>query len=188
MIVDLPPEEHPVIVRTREWVEKAVIGLNFCPFAKPVQVHKRIRFCVSNATTEDDLVGDLSAELQVLKDADPRHTETTLLIHPDVLNDFADYNAFLDLADATVEAMGLEGEIQVASFHPHYQFAGTTPDDISNFSNRSPYPTLHLLRESSVEEALAAFPGAETIYERNIETLKKLGAEGWRRLWKDGKP
>ncbi|MFN0038661.1 MAG: DUF1415 domain-containing protein [Burkholderiales bacterium] len=188
MIVDLPPESDPVIARTREWLEKAVIGLNLCPFAKPVHLHQRIRFCVSNATTEDELVGDLSGELQVLQDADPRETETTLLIHPGVLNDFADYNAFLDLADATVEAMDLVGEIQVASFHPHYQFAGTEPEDISNFSNRSPYPTLHLLRESSVEQALAAFPDADAIYERNIETLKKLGAEGWRSLWKDGKP
>ena len=166
------------IARTRAWVEKAVIGLNLCPFAAPVHLSGRIRFAVSAARTEDELVGDLAREISALMAADPERIETTLLIHPHVLGDFLDYNDFLDIADATVEALGYEGELQVASFHPDYRFAGTTPDEVENCSNRSPYPTLHLLREDSVDRAVAAFPLAEVIYEKNIRTLQALGAEG----------
>ena len=174
------------IARTREWVEKAVIGLNLCPFAAPVHLSGRIRFATSAARTEDDLVGDLAREISALMAADAQRLETTLLIHPHVLNDFLDYNDFLDLADATIEALGFEGELQVASFHPDYRFAGTTDTDIENYTNRSPYPTLHLLREESIERAVASVPDTNAIFEKNIETLRRLGLVGWQKLWTGG--
>jgi hypothetical protein len=185
------PAADRVIAETRRWLERAVIGLNLCPFAKAVVVKQQIRWVVSAAGDTDALVADLARELEHLAASDPEQIETTLLIHPGVLGDFADYNDFLEVADATVLALGLEGVLQVASFHPRYQFAGTAPEDIDNFSNRSPFPTLHLLREASVERAVAAFPDAARIYETNIETLRRLGHEGWKRLWteaEDGKP
>ena len=173
-----------VVAKTRDWVEKAVIGLNLCPFAKAVYVNDRIRYCVSEAQSEDALLADLSRELLALQAADPRICETTLLIHPRALTDFLDYNDFLDEAEALVEALELTGEIQLASFHPRYQFAGSGPDDIENYTNRSPYPMLHLLREASVERAVeAAGEEVAAIGERNMETLRRLGFEGWRRLW-----
>lgn len=177
------PDDASVIDATRRWVERAVIGLNLCPFAKAVQVNDRIRYVVSPARTQDALLADLGRELQALQAAPVEQVETTLLIHPFVLNDFLDYNDFLDVADAAVAALDLEEEIQVASFHPHYQFADTEPDDITNYSNRSPYPTLHLLRQESVDRAVAAFPQAEAIFGANIETLRKLGHAGWARLF-----
>jgi hypothetical protein len=177
------PTHTTVIDATREWLEKAVIGLNLCPFAKAVHVKQQVRYVVSDASDTEHLLADLVAELESLQAADPETVETTLLIHPLVLTDFMDYNSFLDLADAAVQELGLEGELQVASFHPDYQFAGTDRDDAENLSNRSPYPTLHLLRESSIEAALATFPDADSIYERNIETLQKLGLEGWKKLF-----
>jgi hypothetical protein len=168
---------------TREWLEKAVIGLNLCPFAKAVHVKGQVRYVVSDASDTEALLGDLVRELEFLHRAEPDEVETTLLVHPLVLTDFMDYNSFLDLADAAVLEMGLEGELQVASFHPDYQFAGTDRDDAENLSNRSPFPTLHLLREASIEAALETFPDADSIYERNIETLQKLGPDGWKKLW-----
>ena len=173
--------DDPVAI-TRRWLERAVIGLNLCPFAKAVYAKQQVRFVLSEATTPEALLEELAFELVRLAQTDPEQTDTTLLIHPHVLGDFLDYNDFLDQADAAVEALGLEGEIQVASFHPDYQFAGTEPDDASNCTNRSPYPTLHLLREDSVERAVEAFPDPDVIVERNIETLEKLGIEGWRKL------
>ncbi len=172
-----------MISATQDWLTKGVIGLNLCPFAKAVQVKQQIRYVVSEATSAEALLHDLLRELEYLRDADPAEVETTLLIHPAVLTDFMDYNDFLDVADAAVEELELEGEIQVASFHPDYQFDGTEPDDIENYSNRAPYPTLHLLRESSIDQAVQAFPDAANIYETNIETLRKLGLEGWKKLW-----
>lgn len=172
-----------VISATRNWLEKAVIGLNLCPFAKAVHLDNRIRFCVSEARSPESLLEDLSVELRALEEADPNQCETTLLIHPYVLDDFLDYNSFLDAAEASVAALGLAGEIQIASFHPRYQFANTQPDDIENCTNRSPCPTLHLLRESSVERAVAACADPTEIYKENIKTLRQLGHEGWRRLW-----
>ncbi len=172
-----------VIAETRDWIEKAVIGLNLCPFAKTVYVNDRIRYCVSEAQSEDALLADLSRELRALHGADPQTCETALLIHPRALTDFLEYNDFLGAAEATVEALGLTGELQIASFHPRYQFAGSGPDDIENYTNRSPYPMLHLLRESSVERAAAATPDVAAIPARNMETLRRLGFEGWRRLW-----
>jgi hypothetical protein len=174
--------EDPILQETRDWLEKAVIGLNLCPFAKPVHVAGRIRYAVSRAETPEALLADLLAELRTIAAADPDDIETTLLIHPRVLADFLDYNDFLGVADAALEDLDLVGEIQVASFHPRYQFEGTAPDDIENYTNRSPYPILHLLREASVEEAVASFPETDRIYKANIETLRKLGLDGWRRL------
>ncbi|MFC3550398.1 DUF1415 domain-containing protein [Lysobacter cavernae] len=170
------------IAATRRWLERAVIGLNLCPFAKAVYVKQQVRIVLSEATTPEALLEDLAAELVMLQQADPEQTDTTLLVHPRVLADFLDYNDFLDLADEAVAALDLEGEIQVASFHPDYQFAGTDIDDVGNCSNRSPYPTLHLLREASVERAVEAYPDPDVIVERNLETLEKLGLDGWRKL------
>jgi hypothetical protein len=174
--------DDQVVLDTRRWLERAVIGLNLCPFAKSEHVHNRIRYMVSPADNEASLLEDLQRELLQLCDADPAQCETTLLIHPQVLGDFADYNEFLDIADALIEDLELDGTLQVASFHPQYQFADTHRDDITNASNRAPYPTLHLLREASVQKAVAAFPDAADIFERNMRTLRELGPEGWRRI------
>jgi hypothetical protein len=181
MIVQPAAEE--VIAATRTWLEKAVIGLNLCPFAKPVYLHDRIRYFVSVARSPRRLLEDVMTELRALDAADPAQCETTLLVHPHVLADFPDYNDFLGEADAAVAELGLAGVIQVASFHPRYQFEDAGPDDIENYTNRSPYPMLHLLRESSVERAVTTYPDTTAIYRKNIETLRRLGHEGWRRLW-----
>jgi hypothetical protein len=178
-----PELDHDaVITATEEWLEKAVIGLNLCPFAKAVHVKKQIRYVVSDATTPEALLEQLMDELQHLSDTDAEQVDTTLLIHPWVLEDFEDYNEFLDVADAALEDMQLDGELQVASFHPQYQFADTAPDDITNYTNRSPYPILHLLREDSVDRAVEAFPEAGEIFEKNMETMEQLGHEGWDKL------
>lgn len=176
---NLHADDDQIIEATERWLEKAVIGLNLCPFAKAVHVKKQVRYVVSNATTVEALLETLMNELQLLSDTPAEEIDTTLLIHPFVLNDFADYNEFLDVADAAVEDMQLDGEIQVASFHPEYQFADTDINDISNFTNRAPYPILHLLREDSIERAVEAFPEASEIFDKNIETLEKLGHDGW---------
>ena len=178
------PSPEEAIETTRRWLERAVIGLNLCPFAKGVHLKNRIRWVVSTATDETALRDDLVRELLWLRDADPEVTETTLLIHPQVLGDFLDFNDFLGVADEVLEALELDGELQVANFHPEYFFADSQGSgDITNFTNRSPYPTLHLLRESSIEAAVVAFPDAADIYETNMKTLQALGHEGWRRLW-----
>jgi hypothetical protein len=171
------------IAATRRWLERAVIGLNLCPFAKAVHAKGQVRYVLSDADTPQALLEQLGEELLRLRDTPAEAVDTTLLVHPRVLADFLDYNDFLDDADALVEALGLDGVLQVASFHPDYRFAGTDRDDIGNFSNRAPFPTLHLLREDSVERAVAAFPDPDAIVERNIETLRKLGADGWRKLF-----
>jgi uncharacterized protein len=177
------PGAEEVVAATRIWLERAVIGLNLCPFARPVHLHGRIRYFVSDTRSSAGLLEDLMAELNALAAADPQQCETTLLIHPHVLTDFSDYNDFLGRADDAVSELGLEGVIQVASFHPRYQFEDAAPDDIENYTNRSPYPMLHLLRESSVERAVTTYPDTTAIYRKNIETLRHLGHEGWRRLW-----
>lgn len=174
--------DDPIIAATRRWIEKAVIGLNLCPFAKGVYVKKQIRYTVSPARDTAALLDDLVGALHLLQESDPEQVDTALLIHPHVLNDFLEYNEFLGVADATVDALGLRGEIQIASFHPDYQFAGTGKDDIENFTNRSPYPLLHLLREASIERAVEAFPQAEDIFRQNMETLRRLGHAGWAQL------
>jgi uncharacterized protein len=170
------------VAATQRWLEQAVIGLNLCPFARAVHVKRQIRWVESPARDAQALREDLVRELQFLAAAAPEAVDTTLLIHPHALNDFLDYNDFLDVADAAIEEQGLGGVLQVASFHPDYRFEGTDPDDVDNLSNRSPYPMLHLLREDSIARAVAAAPDAETIYGRNIETLRRLGAAGWRKL------
>jgi len=172
-----------IIAATRTWLEQAVIGLNLCPFAKLVHVNQRVRYWVSGAQSSAELLEDLVKELYALQDADPDLCETTLLIHPGVLTEFIEYSYFLHEADAMVAMQGLAGEFQIASFHPDYQFSDAGPDDIENYTNRSPYPMLHLLRESSITRAVAAFPDAAEIYEKNIETLQRLGHSGWQRLW-----
>ncbi len=179
---DTAPDGSDPIAETRRWLEQIVIGLNLCPFAKAVYVKDQVRFVLSDATTVEALVEELAEELVLLRDTPAAQIDTTLIVHPDVLTDFLDYNDFLDNADAAIEALDLQGILQVASFHPQYQFAGVAPDDVSNYTNRAPYPTLHLLREDSVERAVAAFPDPDVIVERNIETLDKLGIEGWTRL------
>ena len=170
------------IADTRRWLERAVIGLNLCPFAKAVHARDQIRYVLSDADDPRDLLEQLGEELLLLRDTPADVVDTTLLIHPQVLQDFLDYNDFLDDADALLAQLGLEGVIQIASFHPHYQFAGTEPDDIGNYTNRSPYPTLHLLREDSVARAVEAFPDPDAIVDRNQRTLAELGHAGGRAL------
>lgn len=177
-----PSTAAMALAETRAWVERAVIGLNLCPFAKAVQVKNLVRYTCSEATDAVTLRARLRDELQVLATAPVDQIETTLLVHPWVLGDFLDYNDFLDQADTLLRKLGLEGVLQIASFHPHYQFAGTEADDIDNATNRSPHPTLHLLRESSIARAVAAFPEAEAIYEVNQQTLRQLGPQGWAAL------
>ena len=171
-----------VIAETVQWLERAVIGLNLCPFAKAVHVKKQIRTVVSAATNTDALIESLIDELNFLAATNANEIDTTLLIHPDTLNDFLDYNDFLRIADQVLEELRLVGQIQIASLHPQYQFADTKFDDITNYTNRSPYPMLHLLRETSIEKAVAAFPDAAIIFEKNMATMEKLGKEGWEKL------
>ena len=174
-----------VIAATRRWLERSVIGLNLCPFAESVYRGSRVRFRVSEQRSASELLDDLRQELTGLQAADPGQRETTLLIHPWVLADFVEYNDFLEVCEATIVELDLEGELQVAGFHPQYQFAGTQSEDIENYTNRSPYPMLHLLREASIERAIDAVPDTDEIYRRNIRTLRDLGHAGWHRLWRD---
>ncbi|MEF8704378.1 MAG: DUF1415 domain-containing protein [Candidatus Accumulibacter sp. UW26] len=176
------PDPEEVIAATRRWLERAVIGLNLCPFAKGVHVKGQVRYVVSEARDDEQLLADVERELQTLLAAAPEEVETTLLIHPGVLDDFADFVRFLDLVDLVLRLQGLQGVLQVASFHPDYVFADSDPEDITNCTNRSPFPTLHLLREASLDRAVAAFPDAAAIYERNMQTLTDLGEAGWRQL------
>jgi hypothetical protein len=171
-----------VVQDTQRWLERAVIGLNLCPFAKSVHVKGLVHYAVSQATNPKDLLTDLIHELNGLVGLDPIARDTTLLIAPDCLNDFLDFNDFLAEADQALVDLDLDGVLQIASLHPQYQFAGTAVDDVTNFTNRSPYPTLHLLREDSIDRALAAFPDAESIYEVNMRTMERLGPDGWAAL------
>ncbi|QIL19726.1 DUF1415 domain-containing protein [Thermomonas sp. HDW16] len=166
----------------RRWLERAVIGLNLCPFAKAVYVKDQVRIVVSDASTERALLEELGEEMALLRDTPAEQIDTTLLVHPQVLQDFLDYNDFLDDADGLVEALELDGVLQVASFHPDYQFADTEPDDAENLTNRAPYPILHLLREDSVDRAVAAYAEPDAIIERNVATMRELGSEGFSKL------
>jgi hypothetical protein len=177
-----------IVAATRRWIERAVVGLNLCPFARAPFASGRIRLRVSRATDASQLVEALRDELESLRATDPAVCETSLLIHPFVFADFLDFNDFLDVADELLREMDLEGEIQIASFHPDYQFADTAADAVGNNTNRSPWPTLHLLRESSVEQAVTSGVDTDAIPERNIETLQRLGDSGWRALWNEGDP
>ena len=177
--------EEAIVVKTERWVSRVVIGLNLCPFAKAVQVKGQVRYVVSSAETTTSLLADLERELTSLAATSAAEVDTTLLVHPRVLTDFADYNDFLSEADERLAELGLEGELQIASFHPDYCFAGSDANDAANYTNRSPYPLLHLLREASVSRAVDAFPEPATIYERNIETLRALSAADIERLLGD---
>lgn len=171
------------VAATRRWIERAVIGLNLCPFAKAVHHKRQIRFAVTAARTADELLAELAHELECLAAANADDIDTTLLIHPRVMTGFIDYQFFLAEANAAVKNLGLDGVLQIASLHPDYEFAGSASDDIDNYSNRAPYPTLHLLREASIDRAVAAFPDAATIFDKNIATLRHLGHAGWQQLW-----
>ena len=176
------PLDADVLAKTRYWLEAAVIGLNLCPFAKAVYVKNQVRLVVSKARHADDLLEELDRELDLLVATSADEIDTTLLIHPTLFEDFLDFNDFLEVADGVVDEHALEGVIQLASFHPQFQFDGTSAEDISNHTNRAPFAMLHLLREASVERAVAAFPEADAIFEQNIATLEKLGHSGWKVL------
>jgi hypothetical protein len=167
---------------TRRWLERAVIGLNLCPFAKAVHVKEQVHYAVSQATQAGEVLQDLGRELEALTALDPAVRDTTLLIVPHCLRNFLDFNDFMGQAQRLVRKRRLEGVIQLASFHPAFQFAGSEGGDIANFTNRSPYPTIHLLREESIDRAVAAIAQPEAIYEANIETLRRLGRQGWDEL------
>jgi len=171
--------QEAIVRAMRDWIEKAVIGLNLCPFAKSVYVRDQVRIVVSEARHLDAFLEELDRELDLIAEADPEVIDTTLLVHPTLLPDFLDFNDFTQLAEDAVLEHGLEGVIQVASFHPRFQFADTDPDDIGNYTNRAPYPTLHLIREASLARAVEAFPDPEAIFGRNIETLRRIGLAGW---------
>lgn len=174
--------DQEVLNHTRLWLEKAVIGLNLCPFAKAVYVKNQVRLVVSQARHADDLLEELDRELDLLVNTPADEIDTTLLIHPTLFDDFLDFNDFLEVAEGVLDEHELDGVVQLASFHPKFQFDGTEPDDISNYTNRAPFATLHLLREESIDRAVQAFPEAETIFEENIRTLEKLGHSGWQAL------
>jgi len=171
-----------VVRDTRHWLERAVIGLNLCPFAKAVHVKGQVHYAVSGATHPRQLLEDLATEVEALVASQPAQRETTLLIVPACLRDFLEFSDFMAQADRLIRKRGLEGVIQLASFHPSFEFADSGPQDIANFTNRSPYPTIHLLREASIERAVQAFAQPESIYEANMETLRRIGPEGWAAL------
>jgi len=177
--VTMNPPVETVVRDTRDWLERAVIGLNLCPFAKAVHVKGLVHYAVSGAMRPRQLLNDLAAELDGLLAHDPMVRETTLLIAPGCLHNFLDFNDFLAQADRLLRKRRLQGVVQLASFHPAYQFAGTEPDDVTNFTNRSPYPTLHLLRETSIDRAVEAIARPEDVFEANMKTLRSLGREGW---------
>ena len=174
--------EKQIIAYTSAWVEQVVIGLNLCPFAKPVHTKGQIDYFLSHARDETTLAADLRLAMQRLIASTPDSMDTCLLIHPWVLSDFFDYNNFLDITVEILDELELIGVLQIASFHPHYQFAGTTEDDVTNCTNRSPFPMLHLLREESLDKATAVLPDANVIVDRNLNTMITLGHEGWNRL------
>ena len=174
--------ERLAIEDTQHWLMQAVVGLNLCPFAKGVVVKNMVRYVVCHSSDPNDVFAMLEQELLHLRDADPALLDTTLLIAPHALPDFMAFNQFLEDTGALLQDLDLEGELQIADFHPRYQFAGVDANDISNYTNRAPYPTLHLLREASIDTAVEAFPDAAQIFERNIDRLYQLGPEGWHAL------
>jgi len=178
--------EQVVVQAVRRWIDRAVIGLGLCPFAGEPVRSGRLRVVVSQARDDDALLRDLEAELMHLRDTPVEVLETTLIVHPEVLGDFDQFSNFLPVADLAVRMLRLEGTLQVASFHPDFRFAESGADDIENFTNRAPYPCLHLLREDSIEAAVAGLPDPDAIYRRNLETLRRLGHAGWEALWVSG--
>jgi hypothetical protein len=178
-MADRADTERIAIEDTQAWLTRAVVGLNLCPFAKAVMAKGQVRYVVTELTEPEQVLKLLQSEMQTLVDADPDTLDTTLLIAPYLLPDFLDFNEFLFDCEAVLQAMDLEGALQIADFHPNYQFAGTAPEDVENRTNQSPYPTLHLLREDSVTRAVQAFPDAALIYERNTALLREMGTAGW---------
>ncbi len=175
--------DDTVLADTRRWIEKAVIGLNLCPFARALYVKNQVRIVVSRARHLDAFLDELDRELDLLVNTPADQIDTTLLVHPTLFPDFEVFNDFMNVVDDVVAEHDLEGVIQVANFHPDVRFEGEPEGDMSHFTNRAPYPTLHLLREDSVEHAVASDAGdAEKIVERNIATLRELGADGWKAL------
>ena len=174
-----PPAEAVILNRTRHWLEHTVIGLNLCPFANSVFRKNQIDYRISRAGDTDQLVQDLLLTAESLLNVPAEQTDTALLIHPWVLTDFLEYNDFLGVAEAVFDAAGLSGVLQIASFHPDYRFADEEPDDITHFTNRSPYPMLHLLREASLDQAIAAYRETEDIVTHNLATLRRIGFAGW---------
>lgn len=168
------------IIPTQNWVHRIVVGLNLCPFAKRELVKSRVRFCVSEAAEQELLLMDLQVELERLNEQP--EIETTLLIHPYVLKDFLQYNQFLEYANGLLQQLDLQGVYQIASFHPHYQFSDTLAEDAENYTNRSPFPMLHLIREDGLEQAIANYPDVDLIPERNIALLNKMGPDAISRL------
>jgi hypothetical protein len=185
---DAAPSRDEVLQATRHWLTRAVIGLNLCPFAKSVHAKDQIRYAISDATSLEQVLTDLETELLALAQAEPAQVDTTLLILPHALADFLDFNDCLYFADRLLKQLRLEGTLQIASFHPHYQFEGAAPDDIENYTNRAPYPILHLLREASIERAVDAFPDAADIYGHNQQTLRRLGLAGWQEWMSQQEP
>lgn len=168
-------DREAVVGVTRRWISSVVIGLNLCPFAGRVFAADKIRYVVSDAADEGRLLSDLAGEIKGLASSPASAVETTLLIHPRVLGAFLDYNSFLDAAERLIEDLGQRGVIQLASFHPDYRFADAGPGAVENYTNRSPYPMLHLLREASIS-AVAGNPGElREIPRRNVATLRSLG-------------
>ena len=177
-------DETAILAATVQWLERAVIGLNLCPFAKAVHVKGQIHYALSRAQGQSDLLAELAAELQALQQADPQLRDTTLWILPDQFPEFLDFNSFVAEAERVLDALDLLGVLQIASFHPQFQFVGTLPDDITNYTNRAPYAAVHLLREDSIDRAVKAYPQAEAIFEKNMQTLQNLGPIGWAGLWR----
>jgi len=173
------------IAQTRAWVDRAVIGLNLCPFAKSVVVKNQVHYVVYEGDDTQSLLDVLRVELDALAVAQPDQRDTTLIIATGCLADFWDFNGLLPRVDRVLRKAGLDGTLQIANFHPQYQFMDAEPDALSNYTNRAPFPTLHLLRESSIDRAVQAFPQAELIFEKNMQTLEQLGREGWAALGLD---
>lgn len=184
----MPHNPQPYLQATTEWLEKAVIGLNLCPFAKAPHNKGQIRIHVSFAKHLDAFLEDVDTEIRRLFDTPAETLETTLLVCATLFDDFLIFNDMLDAAEQAIDDNGATGIVQIAPFHPQFQFDGTDVDDIGNYTNRSPYPTLHFIREDSIEKAAQAFPDPAVIFERNIETLQKMGREGWEELGISGCP
>ena len=179
MSLALASADGVVLADTRRWLHRAVIGLNLCPFAKGVDANGQIHYAVSRSVGFNDLMADLDQELKDLVALFPAERDTTLLIAPDALAEFLEFNDFLSHANRLLAKRGYEGVFQIASLHPHYEFADSQPDDVANFTNRSPYPTLHILREESIDRAVKAFPHAESIFQANIDTMRRIERSGW---------
>ena len=176
------PDHSRVLAQTRRWLERAVIGLNLCPFAKSVYAKEQVHYAVYSGVDEAEFLALLRVQLAELDAAEPQHRDTTLLIAPLLYAEFLDFNAMLPRAQRVLRKSGLEGVFQIAHFHPGYVFADAAADDMAHFTNRAPFAMLHLLREDAVSRAVAAYPQAADIYDRNITTLRTLGLSGWQAL------